>query len=621
MLPPSNTELDLLLESDLALNTYLDSVRERRERFLAQSHERNRIQSALDLLTEEHRLTCEAGYSSLAQELQEVIAQFAHRLEWLENPALSALTHTPFENRIEDRGIESVGSDITLETLAVVTARLPEPDLVPPVEPFELITPEPELSLVTEPELPELELVSLTDEIPVSEEREIEEVSQEDPERLARIANYCKEIEGLQLAFNEVRNAGFKRADGQLKRASALRLRRIFCLAEAVLEDSIATGVGDEIAQLLSPFRDQFTMQAVFIDNREMNYHLFSNRTDEYRNEVQETLSAADWDWLAEAYEWTIEAQEAWEWLIANANPIANEALKLLAERIGAAQQLLHRRLDDLNAHDKLQSGLYNELRGFAERRGFFIYALQPDKPAEELIDLALSVTAEWKRLQAVTEHAAKAKEKEAKREECIDAVQKALASDSFGRELTAALACCFEAGVPQTNVQIRNMLIERGANLESLNAFPKLQEGIVKEQERRDTKKIKPEKEADDDEPMDAETEAFRQKLLPDVRGMRMAILGGVARTRTCDQLKSLLELSDCRWLPVEKGKNAQRHRPEIEKADFVFLLKNLASHEMIEKGKEWARAAGKHPVYVPAGNGVKQLVFQLHRYLHSDG
>ena len=616
---PSQT--DALLDSVEAFDAYLTTIHERRAVFLLQKEERCRLQNAIERLEEEHCLTCEVGYVALAGELQTVLTEVRRRLESLDAGIIKTEVLSSTETILP-----SIILPLESEPFAVVAVRLPkvetlEPPSVKPItvnnfdEKFDAkVLPSPSVSL---PVLTEAVTLKAT---PTAPEPDVLEI-----EKQALISRFQENLSVLKSTNRAFLEGEFYREDGNLARGMAFGVRQRLCQLESLRCEIKTHKLNDHFKKELEVAENQLLTPWFSVHSSQLNVELFRDR---YTSDFV-PMTADDWNWLAEAYGWVQKAQEAWEWLIAHDANLSNDAICTLMEQIAATQQILYRRLVELDGNDKLQVSFYHDIKSFAEHRGFFLYLLLPDRTIENLLSHTASLDEEWYRLSRHVEQEAQSRARTTLHKTCIEEVTKALNADvplDNNVQLTEALKHCLEAGVPPSNLEIHKLLIEHGAGEEHLTEFPLLRASFQKApltKERAGRKSVKTPfvKEVEDEnEIIDAETEAYRKALLPYVKGLRIAILGGVARQRTCAQLKSLLDLSDCVWLPVEKGKNALRHRTEIEKSDFIFLLKNLASHEMIIKAREWAKDTGKQTVFVPAGNGVKQLVHQLHCFLHAE-
>ena len=187
--------------------------------------------------------------------------------------------------------------------------------------------------------------------------------------------------------------------------------------------------------------------------------------------------------------------------------------------------------------------------------------------------------------------------------------------------ELLPLLDACLAAGVPPTNVQIRAALFDVAPLLlEGAAKYRKFLDAVLTERRRKGLENADqeaPPAGEEETEPTDTDMEQYLQYVALFAAGMKVVILGGVPRGYVCEELKGLLQCDEVLWLESKKSDKSSKFQTEIKKADLLVAVKNFASHEIVEKAREWKRADGGHFIALPGGYGVKQIVHQLYHYL----
>ena len=65
------------------------------------------------------------------------------------------------------------------------------------------------------------------------------------------------------------------------------------------------------------------------------------------------------------------------------------------------------------------------------------------------------------------------------------------------------------------------------------------------------------------------------------------------------------------------KKGDHMSKFKRDILRSDVIVVVKKFASHEMTDKGREWAKEAGEMFVLLPGGYGVNQIINQMYQQL----
>lgn len=574
---------DAIFESAEALDAYLTEVRERRVRRARNREQRAFLRAAIEKVQVELDATREVGDEELAADLAAVLGEFERRLQMLDGdagvgaPAVGARVEAPPEPQEPEGGA------------------LKAPEAEAPPEPQE---PEPEA-------LPQM--------------------SEEEREAAAR--PILDAIERLSDKWEKLRGAGLAGSDGVVDRQRCFRVRALACALGAEYARAGELGVEDLVRPAAIPLRNAIEQER-YCSGDGSECLPFS---EDLWSEAGQRLSVEDWEALRQDYEETAEAQTAYEWFAANESALSKESSVALLNAIAAVQQRLFRELKRHEGQDRMQAALYGELRERA-RTLDYLSALNQNTSDGELDKLAAALPDLLARYQADLKQA---EEKRAKQEARVAAIHgvaewlkhakaHGVSGEDLRRrapELHSLLDACNDAGVPPTNRELREALLELGPTLLDGEAkYAKIYDAVMAERKRRwPEKELEPEAEPEE-EPADSETALYLEVVRPFVEGKRVLILGGQPRQRVCDELSEKLGAADVQWLESKASDKAAKFQAEIKKAFVLLLAKNFAGHDMSEKGRDWIRSVGGHFVFLPSGYGVNQIIYRLYQYVSKD-
>jgi len=297
---------------------------------------------------------------------------------------------------------------------------------------------------------------------------------------------------------------------------------------------------------------------------------------------------------------------------------------------IAAVQQALYQTLEDLSGRDRLQSELYNNVLEAAKQTGY-LSALNAETDLSELETLGKSLDQTLAAIRRETTENQARQAKEARKQAALSAISTffvqhptLIASATTSKQdrdaLLPLLDECIAAGIPPSNVQIRNALLVSGIYLlEGLPKYSRILDAVITERQRRGIDGTSKEGEIEENGPSESVIEADKELVRLFAEDQRILILGGVPRQRVCEELKEALNCTDIKWLESKKSDKAMKFQTEIKKTNILLLLKNFAGHDMSEKGREWIKSTGGHFIYLPGGYGVNQIIHQLHKYVLS--
>ena len=387
---------------------------------------------------------------------------------------------------------------------------------------------------------------------------------------------------------------------------NCLRLRAVACRMRRLEEEAGDTEV-TEVTELGHDIED-------LLDNA---------GDDEYTvaldYEIEPMPTAYQWGELAERYEETARAEEAFEWWITNRGVLSVSDVQGLAEAVAAIQQRFNRLLFRIGARDPFQQQLFDDLRTWAKEAQCYLYSLRPKVPIAELIEKAQTIDEAWEQakqpLYAVEE-----------RQRAVEAVVELVAAPDFGereeedeKRLQTALLHCKELRIPFSDRRLRDALLPFASFLEDDERFKELLREITLEWERRqETGKA----EAVEAEPSSAldelrmELEAVREVT----RGKRCLLLGGTCREENRRKIEEALQLSELVWPSTKPSDPLAKFDTELRHADVVALLTRFSR-------KEWKNAQdicardGKKFVHLTTGYGVSQVVRHFYQQIAPQG
>ena len=383
--------------------------------------------------------------------------------------------------------------------------------------------------------------------------------------------------------------------NGNLNVPNCLRLRAFACRQRRLEEEAGDTEVAEvtelskDIVDILDRAGDEEYTVALDYD-------------------VEPLPTAFQWGELAERYDETAKAEEAFEWWIANRSILSVADVQNLAESVAAIQQRFNRLLFRIGARDPFQQQLFDDLRYWAKEAQCYLYSLRPKVPIAELIEKALTIDEAWEQAREPV----RAMEE---RQQSVDAVVDLVSAPGFGAneaedeaKLQAALLHCKELRIPASDRRLRDALLPWAAFLENNENFRELQREINLEWERRqDIGRA----EAIEEEPsgaleeLKAELEAVREVT----RGKRCLLLGGTCREENRRKIEEALQLSELVWPSTKPSDPLAKFDTELRHSDIVALLTRFSR-------KEWKNAQdicardGKKFVHLTTGYGVSQVV-----------
>jgi hypothetical protein len=389
------------------------------------------------------------------------------------------------------------------------------------------------------------------------------------------------------------------RENGDLNVPNALRLRAVACRQRRLEEEAGDT----EVAEVTELAKDILN-------------HMDKANDKEYTvafdYELDPRPTAYQWNELAERYEETARAQEAFEWWLAHRNIITVVDVQPLAESVAAIQQRFNRLLFRIGARDPFQQQLFDDLRAWAREAQCYLFSLRPKVPIAELVEKASALEGAWEQARAPIAAANR-------RQQAVEDVIALVSDPNFGedfqqdeRRVQDALARCRELNIPASDRRLRDALLPWAAFLESDERARETLREINLEWERRQ-EAGKPE--ILEDEPdgsldaIDRELQAVREVT----RGKRCLMLGGTCREENRRKIEEALQLEELVWPSTKPSDPLAKFDTEIRHADIVALLTRFSR-------KEWKNAAdicareGKKFVHLTTGYGVSQVVHHFY-------
>jgi len=583
-----------IYDSPEALEIYLHDIRVRREQRRQARIERLRL--SIGLVRVELEAAQQDEDEEITSELQDVLREFEVRLQRTQLPASEADVSPPPPPLPEPPCAEPPTADVSSGTESV---DLENPAIAVPV---------------TRPEMKEFAVPSPIGLMVLSED-----------EREAKKRGWVSELSALTVRWNEIDAECLHHKDNRLNRPACLRARALGCSLARLQNDADQAGLGSDVINTVTSLRDKIEFARTYAGDA-CSVLPFDSTVWRWG---AGRLRVEDWGDLACLYHDAAIAQEAWDWYAHNCEEMGNGNQHGLVNAIGAVQQMLFRALVEYGGTDRLQGDLYGSLLGAANSVGF-LSSLHSDTTWAELEEIGR----ELPHLLALAKKEAlnlKAREdKEAAKAAALNAVvqwqrrQKvgpvaAGSVEGLRTELLPLLDACVAAGIPSTNVQIRSAILEVApVALLGLTRYAKFLDAVLTEHKRRRLDLVTAEEEGleEADLPDDQILES-KALVIALTEGQKVLILGGSARPQVAARLKGETTCREVEWIDTKKGDHMSKFKRDIMRSDVLIVVKKFASHEMTDKGREWAKEFGKMFVLLPGGYGVNQIINQMYLQL----
>ena len=478
--------------------------------------------------------------------------------------------------------------------------------------------------------------------VPVPEPRPVPD---ETPEEKARKSQLLAQLQAeaieAERAWQRMEAEGFAYPSRQWNRTQCFHLRSLACVLGNINARAQTHDLTAPVRPGLQAVRDRMAFAREAIGERGECPLL-----DDGFWYAEAQISAEAWSELSRRYLFMADAQSAWEWYDQSDADLPSAAECNLLNAIVGIQQGLYRRIEAVTGgHDRLQGELYLNLKDAAKRCGY-LWAMNSDVSLQELDTLGADLMRVWQNARDADADFWDGKAKEAAKTAALAAFTDFVDTQpELGKnpvrvtmeqaELFPLIDACLSCGVPPSNITLRNALLHAAPFLlYGKPKYAKIYEAVQNERRRKNlsdgtcdnaaaetaNESIADIEDTDEGLLTEAEVKTYQASVIPWLKEKRVLILGGVPRQRICDELKILTECVDIAWPNSKKADKVAKFQTEIKKADVLLLLKNFASHEMSDKGREWVGGDGSgHFIYLPSGYGVKQILYQLHQYVVS--
>lgn len=579
-----------IYDSPEAFERYFAEVRARRD--ARRERLRTHWQSALDRLVPEWEAAQAEQDAELTAELAAVIAQFRHLLDApREDGALTALVETP----------------VSLSLEIPLTPETPLPEI-----PIEAVVAEPS---PTPP--PVFEIVSALPDEATDAARNDE---QQAADRAVLHTEISEIIADVQERWNALDAVGLLDADKTLNRPRCFQLRALLarlCEARTAAEDG---GIGREFGRILGGLRDTICLRRQMDKDRS---ECFVCNEDNW-TDAANLFSAAGWRDLADDYERVVVAQQAMDWYLEEGVACPAPIREALLNSIGASVTLLSETLGKVDGKDKFHSVLYQTIAD--NGREFFLPGISRNTYSDTLVKMADQLPEVWQNAQQTLVRAAEQIDKETRRQNAMHAVLTLCAEPDFGTNLgnvdadrarlLPLLDACKKAGIPPSNPELRESLIECAHFLLSgQSGYLNFLNEVIKEKNRRSNEQ-KITEGSGDQEVDDPDFQHFVEAIRPQCEGKTLLILGGDRKTpHVEEELTRLLPFAAVNWETTRKTVTA-KYEPAIRRYDITCLLVSFISHELSKKGRHWAEDAGKCATLIDKGYGPRRIVKGLYEH-----
>ncbi len=599
-------------ESDDALDSYLAGVQDRLyRRKLEREHQRASARHEKVLAAYHEART--VGAEEVAAELAAVSAGFVARLTSME----------------EELGI------------CVIRCELPLPYGL--TEPLEAETSEDVCSsrdvigLAEASPTPEIADAPADEPLPqfVSETPISAEPLVEDPEagiralealyaRNALIADLISRLAEIKLAWATLDQTALRDGTGRLRLEDCFRLRALTCRAAGLYAKAGDAHSDHELSAEVEALRRQLRFAA---ENSGESADCLPLDGD-FWQDGPSPLAANHWAELNTYYLGVADTQEAVRRFDECADLVDPHPRGQLANAIAARYELPTRRLAEIGGSDAMLYSSYSVFKFRANSCGK-LPARQATTGIKNLVAAAAGLPDLLKLFNVRAAEGVLANEKIARKRDAISAVAdwdaktamtKWTASKMAGQKriVHELLDACIAAEVPYSDKQVRTaMLVHGPVLLANEPRFAKLLGEIHAERKRLKMESMPPPAAPPVEEQPDIETEKLLQRVVPFTTGKRILMLGGTRRPRTEAEMKAALKSESFQWLTSVKTDKAAKFETEICKSDILLLLKNLAGHELVEKGKEWIQAVGGHSITLRKGHGCKAIILSISEHV----
>ncbi len=171
--------------------------------------------------------------------------------------------------------------------------------------------------------------------------------------------------------------------NGGMHVPNALRLRAFACRQRRLEEEAGDTEVA-EVSELSKDIYDLLDAS----DDQEYSVA--------FDDDLDPIPTVYQWNELADRYEETARAQEAFDWWNENRGWLSVEDIQPLAESVAAIQQRFNRLLFRIGGRDPFQQQLFDDLRTWARDVQCYLHSLRPKVPIGELVERAQSIDIAW---------------------------------------------------------------------------------------------------------------------------------------------------------------------------------------------------------------------------------
>lgn len=269
-----------------------------------------------------------------------------------------------------------------------------------------------------------------------------------------------------------------------------------------------------------------------------------------------------------------------------------------LVSHCAAAESLLHRSLNKLGARDDGQLDLHKILEEMAEDLRTHIPWWHKDKKAKDLIAAADTLADD---LAAIREQLGHKDE----REDALIALREAVCA---GQNLEEAALACLVAGIPPSNPELRDLLLDFVALFRE--SKEKKFKPLVKELDKEATRRANngDQEDVEDDAPVDATVMERVKELLPHTRGKVGIFIGGKPLEERRKEVESLLEFRELMWPYTESSDKPKAILATALKADILLYTRfnRKAAKELVDECVE----KGAEVIRLPAGLGIARIV-----------
>ena len=445
-------------------------------------------------------------------------------------------------------------------------------------------------------------------------------------EELSSFQNLYEELCRITHCWRELKAEGLNRSNGRSLVIKRLDARILICTLGKLMakahERDLAVRIQNACEDLVAEMQ-----YGCSINGDTMDAPPFTA----LKRDQDLALTVHDWEKIIDVYSDLKDARKAMDWCLNNRENLSDIYMLSLLIAICAKEELCRLAFEYFNLEEGLQKNLDDQI--IDQKLGKKARKQVNTSTEDKLLQLSSNLADMLRKGEIDREQTAERKLKTQQIEDAFSAVKNtfeqypALGSDPDHLEedkqkVIPLLEDLTSRGVRNSSKRLMKLLLPQKELANVVEGDPRYDALKFIWDEQNITKcapasKINRPEPVDEADPTDTEIQEYLKVVQPFVEGKRILILGGNRRIETVRCLKDKLNCDDINWPSANKNDRATKFEKAIRNSFVVLLLKNYAGHELIEKGREWAKEEKNHSIFMPGGYGCNQVVFRIYEYI----